>query len=110
METKFEIVNQNINTQFEFTTDAVIVQGNFIKGEKDAVLKSVQGNCYTKNQDGSIGTGIGNFNGYVRGGKMKYTLSEMECEDAVLVLQTIALLEPYITGEDAETSENENAE
>lgn len=110
METKFEIVNQNINTQFEFTTDAVIVQGNFIKSEKNAVLKSVQGNCFSKNEDGTIGVGIGNFNGYVRGGQMKYTLSEMSCENAVLVLQTIALLEPYITGENAETVENENAE
>ena len=41
---------------------------------------------------------------------MKYTLSEMECEDAVLVLQTIALLEPYITGENEQEVENENAE
>lgn len=107
---KFEITSQNINTQYEFTTDAIIVQGNYIRADKDAVLKSVQGNCYTKNQDGSIGTGIGNFNGYVRGGKMKYTLSEMECEDAVLVLQTIALLEPYITGENEQEVDNENAE
>lgn len=107
---KFSVINQNINTQYEFTTDAVIVQGNFIRGDKDAVLKSIQGNCFAKNEDGTIGVGIGNFNGYVRGGQLKYTLSEMSCENAVLILQTIALLEPYITGENAETSENENAE
>jgi hypothetical protein len=110
METKFEITNQNINTQFEFDAEKVIIQGNFVKTDKDGNLKSVQGNVFAKNEDGTIGVGIGNFNGYVRGGQMKYTLSEMSCENAVLILQTIALLEPYITGENAENVENENAE
>ena len=59
METKFEITNQNINTQFEFDGENVIIQGNFVKTDKDGNLKSVQGNVFAKNEDGTIGKGIG---------------------------------------------------
>ena len=108
METKFEITNQNINTQFEFDAENVIIQGNFVKTDKDGNLKSVQGNCFKKNEDGTIGQGIGNFSGHIRGNFMKYTISEMTCQDAVVVLEAIAKLEPNIVGE--KTDNNENAE
>ena len=99
METKFEITNQNINTQFEFDGENVIIQGNFVKTDKDGNLKSVQGNVFAKNEDGTIGKGIGNFSGLVRGNALKYTISEMTCTDAAVVLKAIGKLEPNITGE-----------
>ena len=108
METKFEITNQNINTQFEFDANNVIIQGNFVKTDKDGNLKSVQGNVFAKNEDGTIGQGIGNFSGHVRGNVMKYTISEMTCTDAAVVLEAIAKLEPNITGE--KTDEPEKTE
>lgn len=108
METKFEITNQNINTQFEFDAEKVIIQGNFMKTDKDGNLKSVQGNVFAKNEDGTIGTGIGNFSGHVRGNTLKYTFSEMTITDAAVVLEAIGKLEPNITGE--KTDDNENAE
>lgn len=108
METKFEITNQNINTQFEFDAEKVIIQGNFMKTDKDGNLKSVQGNVFAKNEDGTIGQGIGNFSGHVRGNVLKYTISEMTCTDAAVVLEAIAKLEPNITGE--KTDEPEKTE
>ena len=108
METKFEITNQNINTQFEFDAEKVIIQGNFMKTDKNGNLKSVQGNVFAKNEDGTIGQGIGNFSGHVRGNALKYTISEMTCTDAAVVLEAIAKLEPNITGE--KTDEPEKTE
>ena len=108
METKFEITNQNINTQFEFDAENVIIQGNFMKTDKDGNLKSVQGNVFAKNEDGTIGAGIGNFSGHVRGNILKYTFSEMTITDAAVVLEAIGKLEPNITGE--KTDEPEKTE
>ena len=108
METKFEITNQNINTQFEFDAENVIIQGNYVKTDKDGNLKSVQGNVFAKNEDGTIGTGIGNFSGHVRGNVLKYTFSEMTITDAAVVLEAIGKLEPNITGK--KTDEPEKTE
>jgi hypothetical protein len=63
---------------------------------------------FAKNEDGTIGVGIGNFNGYVRGNAIKYTFSEMTCDAAAVVLEAIGKLEPNITGE--KTDEPEKTE
>lgn len=106
--TKFEILNQNINTKFEFDAEKVIIRGEYSTTDKDGKLKNIQGNVYAKNEDGTMGVCIGNFSGRVCIDVLKYTISEMTCTDAAVVLEAIGKLEPNITGE--KTDEPEKTE
>lgn len=99
----FEIKSSTNNSQYEYTTSEMIIQGSFAKDIPSGNVLSINGNCYRKTQDGSLGDFFGNFNGYARdGGDIRYAMSEMSRQDANLVWDAIDEIEPIILGEDSE--------
>ena len=72
----FEITNETKNSQYTYKNDDVVVNGNFAKNVQNNTLLNVSGAVYEKNGDGSMGINIGSFNGYLRDGSMKYSISE----------------------------------
>ena len=71
----FNVKSTTLNSQFEYKNDVVVVNGNFAKNEKNEV-QNVNGAVYEQNADGSMGNNIGSFNGYMRDGAIKYSISE----------------------------------
>lgn len=97
----FEIKSQTNNAQYEYKDDAIIVQGNYQKDALTGDVRSINGTAYRKDQQGEIGENIGNFNGYVRNGEIRYSLSEMSRRDSNAVWDAIDEIEPHVTGEDS---------
>ena len=98
----FEIKSQTNNANYEYKNDVLVVTGSFVKDGSNNELISVSGSCYNKNQQGEQGDYIGNFNGYMRDGEIRYSLSEMSRRDSNKVWEAIDEIEVYITGENAE--------
>lgn len=97
----FEIKSQTNNATYEYKDDNIIVQGNFVKDGSNDDLQSVSGSCYNKTQQGTQGDYIGNFNGYMRDGELRYTMSEMSRRDSNKVWDAIDAIEAEITGANA---------
>lgn len=95
----FNITSSTLNSNYEFKNDYVVVNGNFAKDAKTDVLSNISGTAYRKNAQGEQGEYIGNFNGYMRDGEIKYSLSEMSRADSNLVWDAIDSIETYIDGE-----------
>lgn len=99
MET-FNIISSKLTTTFEMKDANVIVMGSY---NEDAVTKTVQdinGSVYVKTQDGGQGQYIGNFNGFMRDGGMRYSISEMTHAQSQLVWTAIEEIEEEIFKED----------
>lgn len=95
----FEITSSTNNSNYEYKNDYVVVNGNFAKDAKTDSLTNISGTAYRKNAQGEQGEYIGNFNGYMRDGQIKYSLSEMSRQDSNLVWDAIDAIEINITGE-----------
>lgn len=92
-------------TTFEYSNDKMIAQGQYEKGLQGK-LKTVKATCFHKNEDGTIGTNFGNFNGIMRAdNKVHYSMSEMSREDSTTVWAAIDEMEPEIIGEDKDNEE-----
>lgn len=103
----FKKTSETQNAQYEYTTDAMVVQGNYVKNIKDGNLLSVSGSCYRKGEKGGHGEFFGSFNGYVReNNEVRYNMSEMSRADANAVWAAVDEIEACVTGEN-ETAENE---
>ena len=101
------IKNEVSKTTFEYSNDKMIAQGEYEKGLQGK-LKTVRATCFHKNEDGTIGTNFGNFNGIMRtDGKVHYSMSEMSREDSMTVWSAIDEMEPEIIGEDNEDKTKE---
>ena len=98
---KFEITSSSLNNQYNFEDDNVKVQGGYAQNAQDSSLQSVNGSVY-RNNEGQQGEFIGNFNGTVRDGVIRYTLSEMSRRDANLAWDAIDAIEAEITSQNAE--------
>lgn len=98
---KFEITSSSLNNQYAFEDDNVKVQGGYALNAQDNTLQSVNGSVY-RNNEGQQGDFIGNFNGYVRDGVIRYSLSEMSRQDANLSWDAIDAIEAEITSQNAE--------
>ena len=92
----FNIKSSTLNSQFDYKNDAIIVTGNFAKDATSDQLQNISGSCYRINSAGEQGDHIGNFNGFMRNGKMLYSLSEMSREDSLAVWDAITEIEQYI--------------
>ena len=93
----FEIKNQTTDTQYEYRNENIIVQGGYIKDAETDELKSVNGSCYRPTaSEEEIGEDIGNFNGYMRDGQIKYDMSEVTRQDSELVWIAITEIEQNI--------------
>lgn len=98
---KFEITSSSLNNQYNFEDENVKVQGGYALNAQDNSLQSVSGSVY-RNNAGQQGEFIGNFNGTVRDGVTRYTLSEMSRRDANLAWDAIDAIEAEITSQNAE--------
>lgn len=101
------IKDSTSKTTFEYSNDKMIAQGEYEKGLQGK-LKTVKATCFHKNEDGTIGTNFGNFNGIMRSDeKVHYSMSEMSREDSTTVWDAIDEMEPEIIGEDNEEKTEE---
>lgn len=97
----FNVINSTLNTQYEYKDANLIVTGNYTKNSQDNTLQSIGGSCY-RNNNGQQGDYVGNFNGYVRDGVIRYSLSEMTRTDSNYVWDAIGEIETYVLGENDE--------
>lgn len=99
---KIQITSSKVNKTYILENENIIVNGSYQTDEQSGELQTVQGSCYRAVAEGQEGNYIGNFNGALRNGEMKYSLSEMSRKDSMLVWDAIDEIEAYITGENAE--------
>ena len=91
----FEITSSTNNSQFVYKNDELIVNGNFVKDATTGTFQSVNGSCYVNNQN-EQGDFVGNFNGNMRNGKIKYSFSEVGLDDLPKVQEAIEYIETEI--------------
>ena len=95
---KFNVINSTLNTTYTFENENVVINGSFQKDAKTDELQNISGTAYQPAAEGQ-GQYIGNFNGRMVNGVMKYSLSDMTRQDTLLVLDAIDEIEQYINGE-----------
>jgi len=95
----FNVTSSSLNNQYEYANEYVTVQGNYTKDATNDTLQNVSGSVYNvPTQQGQQGEYIGNFNGYVRDGEIRYSISEMSRRNANKVWDAIDDIEANITG------------
>ena len=97
----FNVTSSTLNNNYEYVNSEVKVSGSYQKDAQTDALQSVNGSVYALDQSGQQGAYIGNFNGYVRDGEVKYSISEMSRRDANKVWDAIDEIEAEITGSNA---------
>ena len=102
----FTITSSTLNNGYDFKNASVTVQGSYTKDATTDTLQNVSGQVYQLAVGGS-GEYIGNFNGYMRNGEIKYSVSEMSRKDSNLVWTAIGEIEPYVLGENQEENAGE---
>lgn len=85
----FEITSSLTNNSYLFKNDALVVSGIFNEDATTHTLRDINGTCYKKNSQGEQGEYVGNFNGYMRDGEIRYSLSDMSRRDSILVWDAI---------------------
>ena len=101
----FTVTSSNLNNGYNYKDSAVIVTGSYNKDATTNTLQNVSGQVYRQNAQGEQGDYIGNFNGYMRDGEIRYSMSEMSRRDFNLVWDAIEGIEPYITCQNANSEE-----
>ena len=99
---KFNITSSTLNSSFTYENENLSINGSFIQDAKTAELQNISGTAYKPNGEGQQGTYVGNFNGRMVNGVMKYAFSDMTLQDTMLVLNAIDDIEKYINGENQE--------
>lgn len=94
----FLITSSNLTNQYSFTNASLIVEGSYSMDATTSTLQNVSGSAYRLAQGGQRGEYVGNFNGYMRDGEVKYSISEMTRRDANLVWDAIDEIEQNILG------------
>ena len=102
----FNIISSTLNTQYTYTDENLIVEGNYTKEAQSGDIQNINGSCY-RNNEGGHGEYVGNFNGYMRNGEIKDSVSEMSRKDSNLVWTAIGEIEPYVLGENQEENAGE---
>lgn len=97
---KFEITSSTLNSNYTYSNDTLVVDGNYAKDATTSTLQNISGTCYAKNEDGDKGVYVGNFTGYNRDGEIRYSLSEMSYAQSEQVWQAINAIESHITGKE----------
>ena len=92
----FVIKSQTHNATYEYNDENLIVQGQYVKDGATGELQTISGSAYNKDGQGGQGSFIGNFNGYMRDGEIRYTLSEMSRRDSNKVWDAIDAIEAEI--------------
>lgn len=95
----FNITSSSMNNQFEYANENVTVQGSYTKDATTDTLQNVSGSVYkVPAQQGQQGEYMGNFNGYMRDGEVRYSISEMSRRNANMTWDAIDEIEANITG------------
>ena len=94
----FNIVSSTLNNGYEYSNEYVTVNGNYTMDATNDTLQNVSGSVY-KPAVGGQGEYIGNFNGYMRDGEVRYSISEMSRRNANMTWDAIDDIEENITGE-----------
>ena len=92
----YQVTDETINTSYICKREGIIVQGTHVKNSVSGEIQSVNGTCYRPNEKGETGENFGNFNGYPRGGELKFSLSEMTRSDSNLTWGAIDEIESEI--------------
>lgn len=92
----YQITDSTISTSYICKQSGIIVQGQHSKNEQSGEIQHVNGSCYRPNDKDEIGEFIGNFNGYLRDGELKFSLSEMTRADSNLIWGAIDEIETEI--------------
>ena len=90
-----------MNNSYTYEDENVNVQGNYTMDATQPIqtLQTVSGSVYkVPTKVGGQGEYIGNFNGYMRDGEVKYSISEMSRKDANKVWDAIDEIEQNILG------------
>ena len=103
----FNVTSSELNNAFEFKNESLIIGGSYKKDAGENTLKSINGSIYLIDEAGERGDYLGNFNGYMRDGEIKYSVSEMSRKDSNLVWTAIGEIEPYVLGENQEENAGE---
>lgn len=93
----FTITSSTLNNGYDFKNASVTVQGSYTKDATTDTLQNVSGQVYQLAVGGS-GEYIGNFNGYMRDGEVRYSLSEMSRRKSNMVWDAIDEIEMNIIG------------
>ena len=93
----FNVTSSTLNNGYEYSNEYVTVNGNYTMDATNNTLQNVSGSVY-KPAVGGQGEYIGNFNGYMRDGEVKYSISEMSRKDANKVWDAIDEIEQNILG------------
>jgi hypothetical protein len=93
-ESGFVITNEFMKQEYNVTMDGVLATGSIERqGEQ---VTTINGMVFEKTAEGTQGNYIGNFNGRMVDGQMKYSFSEMNHEQAELVWGVIGVIEANI--------------
>lgn len=101
----FTVTSSNLNNGYNYKDNAVIVTGSYNKDAQTNSLQNVSGQVYRQDAQGGQGDYIGNFNGYMRDGEIRYSMSEMSRRDSNLVWDAIDGIEPYILDQSTNSEE-----
>ena len=97
----FTVTSSNLNCGYEYKNESVEVTGSYSKDATTDTMTNVSGTAYVTTPDGR-GDYIGNFNGYMRDGEVRYSLSEMSRKNSNLVWNAIDEIELNIIGTNGE--------
>ena len=96
------VTSSKLNSQYNYQNNDLFIIGGF---DKDVVnnnaLMDLNGQVY-RNNNGQQGDYVGQFNGYMRDGAMKYSISEMTRTDANKTWDAIDEIEAEVTEQNAE--------
>lgn len=90
-----------LNSSYEYKDGVVVVTGSYSKDATNDTLQNIGGSVYVDN-NGQQGDYIGNFNGTMRDGEIRYSLSEMSRKDSNKTWDAIDEIEVYALGENNE--------
>ena len=95
MNGNLRVVAATENTQYEYKTQEIVVYATLRKDVVSNEVREFSGQVYVLSGDVQ-GDFIGSFNGYMRDGVMKYSLSEMSRQQSNKVWDAIDDMEPEI--------------
>ena len=93
---KFTITSSKKDRTYILEDENINVNGTYQADEETGEVQNVTGACYRPNPQPGSTDYIGNFNGVLRNGELRYSLSEMSRKDSLLVWDAIDEIEQNI--------------
>lgn len=93
---KFTITSSKKDRTYILESEDINVNGTYQADEETGEVQNVTGACYRPNPKPGATDYIGNFNGVLRNGELRYSLSEMSRKDSLLVWDAIDEIESNI--------------